>query len=256
MNLKINVDAALNYNSRPQRVRVSSEAWVAENIYCPRCGEDRIKRLPNNRPVADFTCPVCNNIFELKSKQGKIGSKINDGAYQTMIERIMSNTNPDFFFLTYNKDQQLVKDFIVVSKHFFIPDIIEKRKVLPETARRAGWVGCNILINRIPNSGRIYMVKDHKEMPSSEVIRNLNKTSFLSGTDIQAKGWLLDIMNCVDRIDGSYFELSEVYSFENELAMKHPNNKHVRDKIRQQLQLLRDYGYIEFIGKGKYRKIE
>jgi type II restriction enzyme len=30
-------------------------------------------------------------------------------------------------------------------------------------------------------------------------------------------------------------------------------NRHVRQKIRQQLQVLRDRGYLEFKGKGRYR---
>ncbi|MGI0085759.1 MAG: DpnI domain-containing protein, partial [Nitrososphaerales archaeon] len=32
-----------------------------------------------------------------------------------------------------------------------------------------------------------------------------------------------------------------------------PNNAHIRDKIRQQLQVLRDMGLIEFLGSGSYR---
>ncbi len=39
------------------------------------------------------------------------------------------------------------------------------------------------------------------------------------------------------------------------LAIKHPDNYHVEDKIRQQLQMLRDNEIIEFIGKGHYRKV-
>lgn len=33
----------------------------------------------------------------------------------------------------------------------------------------------------------------------------------------------------------------------------HPENKHVKDKISQQLQILRDKNYLEFIGGGIYR---
>ncbi|MGC8581819.1 MAG: hypothetical protein ACP5MW_05710, partial [Thermoplasmata archaeon] len=40
------------------------------------------------------------------------------------------------------------------------------------------------------------------------------------------------------------------------LAEKHPNNKHIKDKIRQQLQILRERGYLEFKGNGKYEKIK
>ena len=32
-------------------------------------------------------------------------------------------------------------------------------------------------------------------------------------------------------------------------------NLHVRDKIRQQLQRLRDLGFVEFLGRGIYRTL-
>ena len=47
--------------------------------------------------------------------------------------------------------------------------------------------------------------------------------------------------------------LADVYKFENYLGELHPDNHHVRDKIRQQLQVLRDAGILEFIGRGRYR---
>jgi type II restriction enzyme len=37
------------------------------------------------------------------------------------------------------------------------------------------------------------------------------------------------------------------------LGKLHPNNAHVRDKIRQQLQVLRDLGLLTFLGSGSYR---
>jgi len=35
--------------------------------------------------------------------------------------------------------------------------------------------------------------------------------------------------------------------------MLYPQNAHVRDKIRQQLQVLRDLRLLEFLGSGSYR---
>jgi len=67
------------------------------------------------------------------------------------------------------------------------------------------------------------------------------------------KGWVLDVMKCVDKINKPEFTLQEIYNFENILGEKHPDNKHVKDKIRQQLQFLRDKEYLKFLGNGKYR---
>ena len=41
--------------------------------------------------------------------------------------------------------------------------------------------------------------------------------------------------------------------FETDLSRLRRDNRHVRDKIRQQLQVLRDLGLIEFRGRGHYR---
>ncbi len=49
------------------------------------------------------------------------------------------------------------------------------------------------------------------------------------------------------------FNLNEVYGLEHQLADLHPNNRHIREKIRQQLQVLRDIGHLTFLGGGRYR---
>ena len=63
------------------------------------------------------------------------------------------------------------------------------------------------------------------------------------------------MLNCINSIKTQNFTLDQVYAFEDILAEKHPSNHHIRDKIRQQLQFLRDKGIIEFNGRGKYSKI-
>lgn len=68
-------------------------------------------------------------------------------------------------------------------------------------------------------------------------------------------GWQKDIFNCVNIINTQKFILEEMYSFEEYLRILHPNNNNVRDKIRQQLQSLRDIGLIEFLGGGRYKKL-
>ena len=71
--------------------------------------------------------------------------------------------------------------------------------------------------------------------------------------EISARGWTLDVMACVEKLSKRNFTLADIYMFERELSRKHPENKHVKDKIRQQLQILRDNGYLDFVSKGFYR---
>lgn len=254
MKLSFDTQLADNYTSQSQKVRVLSEAWVDNDIFCPNCGHLDIDKYPNNQPVADFYCSNCKEEYELKSKQDSVGAKIVDGAYRTMIERLQSSNNPNFFLLNYDLKSFEVLNFLVIPKHFFVPEIIEKRKPLSSTARRAGWVGCNILLNHIPQTGKIFFVRDGAIEPKEKVLSDWKKTLFLRDEkEISAKGWLLDTMLCVEKIGHKEFSLDEMYAFENDLSKKHPDNRHIKDKIRQQLQVLRDKGYLEFTSRGNYR---
>lgn len=254
MKLSFDTKLADNYTSQSQKIRVLTEAWVDGAIFCPNCGHMDIDKYPNNQPVADFYCSNCKEDYELKSKHDSIGVKIVDGAYRTMIERLQSSNNPNFFLLNYDLQSFKVLNFLVIPKHFFVPEVIEKRKPLSPTARRAGWVGCNILLNHIPQTGKIFFVRDGKVEQKEKILSGWKKTLFLRDEkQISAKGWLLDIMLCVEKIGCKEFSLNEVYMFENELSKKHPDNRHIKDKIRQQLQVLRDNDHLEFTSRGNYR---
>jgi len=256
MKLTLDIQLATDYKSQSQKARILTENWVDNQIYCPNCGHLNIDKYPNNQPVADFYCPNCREDYELKSKQGSIGIKIVDGAYRTMMERLRSSGNPNLFLLSYDFSTFNIYNFLVVPKHFFIPGIIEKRRPLAQTARRAGWVGCNIVLQNLPSAGKIFFVKNSVIEPKEKVISQWQKTLFLrEEKEISAKGWLLDIMMCVEKLGRKDFLLDDVYIFENELSKLHPENKHIKDKIRQQLQILRDKKYLKFIARGKYRLV-
>jgi type II restriction enzyme len=254
MNLNFNIKLADGYSSNSQIARILTENWVKENSYCPCCGNLPLNEFENNRPVADFFCNNCSEEFELKSKNGNLTNTITDGAYSTMIERINSNQNPNFFFLTYTK-QWTVNNFLIIPKQFFTTDIIIKRKPLAQTARRAGWIGCNIDISNVADAGKVFLVKNSELIDRTIVENSFKKTLFIRSQSFDSKGWILDIMLCVDSIPKNVFTLEDVYKFENKLKLKYPNNNFIKDKIRQQLQVLRDKGIIEFISSGNYKKI-
>ena len=179
MNLQFNLKLVADYKSNSQIARVLTEDWVRGNSFCPNCNFEHLSSLKNNSPVADFLCKNCHQEFELKSKNGLITKKIVDGAYNTMIHRIEADNNPNFFFLTYDKTAWKVRDFLIIPRHYFVPEFIEKRKPLSHTAKRAGWTGCNILLNKIPSSGRIFIIKNSQVIPRNLVIQKWNETEFL-----------------------------------------------------------------------------
>jgi len=254
MNLNFNVRLAEGYKSNSQIVRRLTEDWVLNNSYCPNCGEITLNEFANNSPVADFFCKKCNEEFELKSKNGMLTNTITDGAYKTMIERINSDNNPNFFFLTYTKEWS-VNNFLIIPKQFFTPEIIIERPPLSKTAKRAGWIGCNIDISKVSDSGKIFLVKNTEIINREKVKESFSRTLFIRDKSLDSKGWILDILKCIDLIPNKDFKLEDIYKFETNLKLKHPNNNFIKDKIRQQLQLLRDRGLIEFKGNGNYKKI-
>ncbi|MFN3814987.1 hypothetical protein [Brevundimonas sp.] len=70
---------------------------------------------------------------------------------------------------------------------------------------------------------------------------------------------MLDVMRCVEDHTASTgrpdFVLDDLYAFEARLSALHPGNRHVREKIRQQLQVLRDRGWLTFgERRGTYRR--
>ena len=130
MNLQLDALVSKNYISGSQIARVLTESWVKNNIYCTSCGSDTLDSFANNSPVADFICSSCSSEYELKSKKDTFALKIVDGAYDSMIRRINSENNPHFFFMNYSLKKLEVLNFVVIPKHYFIDNIIEKRKPL------------------------------------------------------------------------------------------------------------------------------
>ena len=246
-------EAQATYQSPSQNARVLTEGWVEQQAFCTNCGNDRLTRFANNRPVADFFCASCNEQFELKSKKGTFGAKVINGAYGRKVERLNSNTNPNLLLLNYNLEQLSVTNLIVIPKHFFVPSVIERRNPLRDTAERAGWIGSNILLNDIPNSGKIFIVKEGRPQPREAVLQQWSRTAFLAQETVEARGWLMEVMHCVEALGKSEFQIDEIYAQESKLKQLYPANKHVREKIRQQLQVLRDRGYLDFVSRGNYR---
>jgi len=95
-----------------------------------------VTSYPNNSRIADFFCPSCDEGYELKSQRRPFRTKIVDGSYPAMMERLAGGRNPNFLLLAYDARRLSVLNFFVVPKHFFSAEIIEKKRTLPATARR------------------------------------------------------------------------------------------------------------------------
>jgi|SRR5580704_12798077 hypothetical protein len=246
-------ESQLAYTSGSQSARAWTEAWVKAWAYCPHCGSAKMSQFPNNKPVADFLCTSCSEEFELKSQKGKFGDKVIDGAFKTKCERLAAGNNPNLLLMNYDRTSLAVVNLFIVPKHFFVRDIIEERKPLAATARRAGWIGSKILLSKVPEAGKIHIVQNGVIRPKDIVLQEWQKTLFLRDQSLDARGWLLDVLRCAESLGKPEFTLEEIYAFERHLGDLYPSNQNVRPKIRQQLQYLRDRGFIEFVSRGNYR---
>lgn len=241
-----------DYKSGAQRARIATEAWAHNNLYCPNCDSATLRRTPTNAPTVDYFCPECDAPFQLKAQSCAFSRRIVDAAYSTMVRAIRENRTPNLFALQYDASEWAVLNVIVIPRFAFPFSAIEKRKPLGPTARRAGWVGCNILLDAIPADAKIRVVESGAVLPRESVRRQYARVRPLANLSVEQRGWTLDVLNAVRSLGKERFSLADVYTREGRLSGQHPNNRHIRDKIRQQLQVLRDLGLLEFLGAGQY----
>ncbi|MBI4999901.1 MAG: restriction endonuclease [Euryarchaeota archaeon] len=252
MELSLNQSPASHYKSKAQIARVLTEKWFLDNGYCPACPSDALSQTPANEKVVDFRCPDCASSYQLKAKGHRLGGSVANGAYQPKIEMIRNGTAPNWFFMEYDRKDWTVENVMLVPAHFVTPEIVQRRNPLRPTARRAGWVGSSVLIARLPLDARIPIILDGQEIPRADVRKSFQRFEFLKNKSLESKGWLADVLACVRELPRE-FSLNDIYAFEGKLAKLHPGNRNVRPKIRQQLQILRDNGILEFVSPGKYR---
>lgn len=223
-------------------------------MYCAACGEDALRPHPNNAKGNDFHCLMCGAHYELKSGKGALGATVPDGAFATMMERIAQpGGGPHLVLLRYCPTALAVRDMLLVPGPFLTPDVILRRPPLAPTARRAGWIGCNIRIAEIPAAGRVAIIHDGEPLARSAVVAAVRR-AVSAPASLAERGWFVDTLRCVERL-APEFALPELYAFEAELGARHPANQHIRPKIRQQLQRLRDAGLLIFLGEGRYRRV-
>jgi HKD family nuclease len=80
-------------------------------------------------------------------------------------------------------------------------------------------------------------------------------TGGISSILASLQGWKREVFLCLQEINKSIFTLQDVNSFAPYLQNIFPDNNNIEAKIRQQLQILRDIGLVEFLGGGTYKKL-
>jgi type II restriction enzyme len=251
MQLACDVSIASHYKSSPQRARVISESWFSQNIYCLACESDWVTRTAPNTKATDFLCQTCGHRYELKTFTRRPPRSLVDGAYAALIARINASTAPTLCLLGRSESWQ-IQSLVAIHSGFLTPWVIERRPPLSQSARRAGWVGCNIRLDRIPPDGEIAIISDGICLPKSDVRSRFRRFLPLVNLPADQRGWTTLTLSIIRTLGKTRFELSDLYAREHQFAETYPGNRHVRAKIRQQLQVLRDLGVLAFEGGGRY----
>jgi type II restriction enzyme len=249
----MDVAAGHQYKSASQRARVITESWARDNLYCVSCDAQRLTAAPTNTQAIDFTCDACSSPYQLKSQSTPLGRRIVDAGYAAMCRAVLRNQTPNLIVLHYNSRDWRVQNAILVPAYAFSLSAIEARKPLAKSARRAGWIGCNILLCNIPLDVRIPLVMAGTINRFCDVRHHYQSMAAIKSMGSGQRGWLLDVLNVARSLQRCEFSLNDIYKHERYLEALHPKNLNVRPKIRQQLQKIRDMGLIDFLGDGTYR---
>ena len=103
----------------------------------------------------------------------------------------------------------------------------------------------------------IEIAQKNLEIDLKIIEKEKNYLNFISTNSItnSLKGWKKEIFIVLNLDKNQFFDLEEIYFYENYFKKIYPENKFIKNKIRQSLQHLQNDGLIEFIADGKYKKL-
>lgn len=177
-----------------------------------------------------------------------------DGAYSAMLTTIREGRTPTFLLLEFSPGWK-VGGLTALHHSLVTQDCIVARKALGPTARRAGWIGCNIVLPNIAAEGRIPIIANGKANTREVTREAFSRLQYIAKMPVERRSWAASLLNLLRQLPHGSFSLDDAYKYEANLAALYPENKNIRPKIRQQLQVLRDAGILRFVSRGQYEFI-
>ncbi|MBI2518705.1 MAG: restriction endonuclease [Opitutae bacterium] len=254
MNLQLPTRFGEGYKSPSQLARRITEPWGADNLYCCACTSDRLHAERNNTQVSDLVCPECVERYQLKSHSKKLSAGILGSNYQKMLDAVLGNRTPNFFLLHYQLPEWMVRNLLLIPRFAISPAVIIRRKPLSAVARRSAWTGYILNVGLVPASAKIPLITEGVVADRRDIREQYARIARLQVLKPEQRGWTLDVLRCVESLPNSVFTNDDIYAFEAELAKLYPGNRHIRDKIRQQLQVLRDRGLLQQPQRGVWQR--
>jgi type II restriction enzyme len=172
-----------------------------------------------------------------------------------MMRRIRAAEAPALMLMHYAEDWS-VQRLIAIHPVFLTPSVVRKRSKphLRPITRKPYWM-CDLDLTRIPPDGKIVIVRDGGERPRADARRAFRESMRFGDVPLRKRGWAALVLAYVRKINKVEFTLADLYAYEAAMHAAYPQNSHVRPKIRQQMQVLRDLGYLQFMDRGEYRML-
>jgi len=242
--------------SASQQARESTERWVNDNLYCVNCGRRDLERLQAGTPFRDFECGHCDEPFELKSTAGQLRDSIPAGGYDRSVRAFKEGRVPSFLLLSYSPADNRVTDLLAVNRALISQMALRRRERPLGRPGRENYYMSSLDFSRVPECARVPVVRHGFERPARFVRQSWDRFAFVRRpAEPEDRDWIRDILSCIARLPGRECTLGELYEFEPELAALYPNNRHIRDKVRQKLQVLCRKGVLRRVVSGVYESV-
>ena len=255
MELKCNPEIAAHLSSASQRTRVITEDGFSRFGYCLKCDSNTLTQTRAGTICQDFYCPKCEQPYELKSAKRAHTNIVQDGGYDSMMETICGENVPALMLMHYSP-QWCVQGLVAIHPVFLIPDVVMKRAkphIRPKTGKEY-WM-CKLNLSSVPDDGKITLISNGIVRPHVEVRRQFQESARFETLPVTKRGWVALVLATVRKIGKMRITNADLFSHEESMHAIFPGNSHVRDKIRQQMQVLMRLGYVERTAPGEYRVI-
>jgi DNA-directed RNA polymerase subunit RPC12/RpoP len=238
----------------PHSARAATESWAGQNLYCPNCTSSKLDLQDNG----ELSCLRCRLRFLVKGQKNRLGKSVADGAYDATARALRSAAGPGYFFVHYDDTSWTVRNVLLVP-HFALPP--------SAVVKRPGSTGCRFALDRIPLDARITIITTIKSSKSGdtecimisrpeEVRERFHRLKPLADIPAKQRALTLDLLNLVRNLAASKpknknpksasgtFANEDIYACESELEKWHPEVSKIHDKIRRQLLVLKDCGFL------------
>lgn len=244
------------YRNLRQEVRVRTQEWVQRNLYCPRCGGLSLESTREGTAFRDFACGRCEEPFELKSSQRRIDRRIPGGSLTQYREMLRMGQTPNLLLLTYDPVTARVRELVAINRLLISPLAIVPRSRPLDRPSPTPYYLCTLDLSGVPESGKVPFVRGAHVRPKPFVLSSWNRFEFLRDDgDDDETDWIRDVLSLIARIHSREFTLDDLYEHTESLSRLHPRNHHIREKIRQKLQVLVRHKVLRRAAPGVYESI-